>query len=150
MGGRVYSPYTGEYFSNTSVTEIDHIVARSEAHNSGLCAESLSVRRSFARDVLNLTLANPVVNRQKAAKDLAEWLPDVNQCWFEMKVVDVKRKYGLSMDLAEAQRAVEVLASCSDTSIAVCGRLRTDTDLASSLCMSLELLYRRGIRNPLF
>lgn len=36
MGGRIYSPYTGQYFANTGETDIEHIVARSEAHDSGL------------------------------------------------------------------------------------------------------------------
>ena len=38
MGGTVYGPYTGRVFSSTRETDIEHIVARSEAHDSGLCA----------------------------------------------------------------------------------------------------------------
>lgn len=117
MGGRKYSPYTVELFPSLNEAETDHIVALAEAHRSGLCAESLSVKRRFARDVLNLTLASPEVNREKADKDLADWLPDANQCWFVKRVVDVKRKYALSMDLPEAQRAQEVLKGCDDTSM---------------------------------
>ena len=63
------------------------IVARSEAHDSDLCAASLQTRRSFARDLDNLTLAAPHTNRQlKVAKDLAEWLPDLNRCWYVNQV----------------------------------------------------------------
>ena len=36
MGGRIYGPYTGTYFDNTFQTDIEHIVARSEAHDSGM------------------------------------------------------------------------------------------------------------------
>ena len=36
MGEIVYGPYTGTYFSSTGETDIEHIVARSEAHDSGL------------------------------------------------------------------------------------------------------------------
>ncbi len=117
MGGRKYSPYTVEFFPSLNDAETDHIVALGEAHRSGLCAESLSVKRRFARDVLNLTLASPEVNRKKADKDLADWLPDANRCWFVMRVVEVKRKYALSMDLPEAERAEEVLKGCDDTSM---------------------------------
>ncbi len=117
MGGRRYSPYTFEYFPSLNEAETDHIVALGEAHRSGLCAESPSAKRRFARDVLNLTLASPDVNRKKADKDLADWLPDANQCWFVQRVLDVKRKYALSMDLPEAQRAEEVLKGCGDTSM---------------------------------
>ena len=36
--GAVYGPYTGTCFASTSETDIEHIVATSEAHDSGLCA----------------------------------------------------------------------------------------------------------------
>ena len=74
--GGVYGPYTGRWFGNTDDTDIEHIVARSEAHDSGLCAADASKRRAFARDLRNLTLASPEVNRyQKSANDAAAWLP---------------------------------------------------------------------------
>ena len=118
MGGRIYSPYTGAYFGSRGETDIEHVVARSEAHDSGLCAASLQIRRNFARDLDNLTLADPHTNRQlKVAKDLAEWLPDLNRCWYVNQVLIVKRKYGLTMDQAEANTARAVLASCSSTNM---------------------------------
>ena len=64
LGGIVYGPYTGRYFTDTGQTDIEHIVARSEAHDSGLCAASAATRRRFAADLRNLTLAGPSVNRQ--------------------------------------------------------------------------------------
>ena len=71
-GNRVYSPYTGRCFTNTGQTDIEHIVVRSEAHDSGLCASDIATRRAFARDLLNLTLASPGLNRyQKCDKDVA-------------------------------------------------------------------------------
>ena len=118
QGGRVYSPYSGRYFASTGETDIEHIVARSEAHDSGLCAADNANRRAFANDLLNLTLASPSVNRhQKIAKDVAEWLPAMNQCWYVNQVVQVKRKYNLSMDQAEASRVQQVLASCASTTM---------------------------------
>ena len=116
QGGRIYGPYTGTYFASIRDTDIEHIVARSEAHDSGLCAASSATRRAFANDLLNLTLASPSVNRhQKVDKDLAQWLPALNQCWYVARVVLVKRKYNLSMDQAEANTARRVLAGCSST-----------------------------------
>ena len=44
MGGIVYGPYTGRHFSSTKETDIEHIVARSEAHDSGLCAADARTR----------------------------------------------------------------------------------------------------------
>ena len=75
-----------------------------------------AARKAFGRDLLNLTLASPSVNRhQKIAKDLAEWLPALNQCWYVNQVVLVKRKYNLTMNQAEASTAQQVLAGCSST-----------------------------------
>ena len=41
MLGGIYSPYTGECFASRDETDIEHMVARSEAHDSGLCWASL-------------------------------------------------------------------------------------------------------------
>ena len=57
--GKIYGPYTGRCFSSIRQTDIEHIVARSEAHDSGLCAADPATRRRFAADLLNLTLAAP-------------------------------------------------------------------------------------------
>lgn len=117
LGGRITSPYTGETFASRSETDIEHIVATSEAHDSGLCATSLALRRQFAQDLLNLTLASPALNRyDKSGKDLAEWLPGLNRCWFVQTVVAVKAKYNLTMDDVEAAVARQVLGACEDTS----------------------------------
>ena len=114
MGGRIYSPYTGQTFASLAETDIEHIVARSEAHESGLCAAGAATRQAFAADPLTLTLADPVLNRdRKMAWDLAEWLPERNRCWYVDRVLAVKRKYGLSMDIREAAAARVVLASCT-------------------------------------
>ena len=96
MGGRIYGPYTGRHYRSFKDTDIEHIVAVSEAHDSGLCAAGPPLRRRFASDLLNLTLAAPEVNRcagaGKCAYDAAEWLPPINRCWFAARVVAVKRK----------------------------------------------------------
>ena len=118
LGGAIYGPYTGTCFSSTTETDIEHIVARTEAHDSGMCAETVERRREFAQDLLNLTLASPGVNRdQKSDKDAAEWLPDVNQCWFADRVVQVKAKYNLTVDTAERDALEQVLSACESTAM---------------------------------
>ena len=54
MGGRVYGPYTGRHFGSPRETDIEHMVATSEAHDSGLCAADAATKRRFAGDLLNL------------------------------------------------------------------------------------------------
>ena len=114
--GGVYGPYTGTWFETIRETDIEHIVARSEAHDSGLCAADPATRAKFASDILNLTLASPRVNRhQKVAKDAAEWLPNLNQCWYVDRIVQVRREYGLTTDRNEAAAIDRVLAGCEST-----------------------------------
>ena len=123
MGGTVYGPYTGRHFRSARETDIDHVVALSEAHDSGLCAAGPTVRRRFASDPLNLTLAAPEVNRcgagAKCGFDPAEWQPAMNACWFAARVVAVKRKYRLSVDRREASALERVLAGCGSTAMIV-------------------------------
>ncbi|MYD09134.1 MAG: HNH endonuclease [Chloroflexi bacterium] len=113
MGGRIYGPYTGTTFGSRRETDIEHIVAKSEAHDSGLCGASAARRKSFARDLLNLTLASPSVNRhQKSGKDFAEWRPALNACWFADQIIKVKSKYGLTIDSREKSALQRTLGSC--------------------------------------
>ena len=89
--GGVYGPYTGRWFTSKSDTDIEHMVARSEAHDSGLCAADLATRRRFATDLLNLTLAGPRIA--------------------------VRQRYGLTIDHREADALDQVLAGCASTEL---------------------------------
>ena len=116
--GGIYSPYTLERFASTRETDIEHIVARSEAHDSGLCAADLATRRRFSSDLLNLTLADPGLNRHmKRDHDATLWMPTTNRCWFANRVVEVRRKYGLTIDRLEANALENVLRFCLTTGL---------------------------------
>ncbi len=116
--GGIYSPYTGETFTSKTETDIEHMVATSEAHDSGLCAADAATKRRFASDLLNLTLADPTTNRhEKSDKDAADWLPDMNRCWFADRVVRVRREYDLTIDRREASALEAVLSGCGSTSL---------------------------------
>ena len=103
---------------STRETDIEHVVAASEAHGSGLCAADTETKARFARDLRNLTLASPRVNRhQKSGKDTGEWVPDRNRCWFAARVVEVRRGYGLTVDRSEAQVLERILSGCESTAL---------------------------------
>ena len=121
MEGRIYGPYSGRHFPTTRDTDIEHIVARSEAHDSGLCAATASERRAFSRDLDNLTLASPRVNRQKSDRDAAAWLPPLaaNRCWFAARVTLVRDRYNLTIDREERDTLEEILKSCKNTTMVV-------------------------------
>ena len=108
--GQVYTPYSCIAFDitaeGTAATDIEHIVALAEAHDSGIADNR---RRDIASDLDNLTIADPMVNRsEKSDRDAAEWVPDRHGAWFAERVISVKREYELSVDPAE-RNALEML-----------------------------------------
>ena len=98
------TPYTCKLFTvdakGKASTDIEHIVALAEAHDSGLAP---SLRHALANDLDNQTVADRTVNRQKSDRDAAGWTPARNGAWFAERVIRVKRRYGLSVDTAEAE-----------------------------------------------
>ena len=93
--------------------DVDHIVALAEAHDSGLPTGQML---AFSGDPLNLTVALPRENRiAKSAKDASDYLPTHNRCWFAARVLDVKLRWGLTVDADEAGALIGALEGC-DTS----------------------------------
>ena len=116
--GGVYGPYTGRCFGDPRQTDVEHVVALSEAHDSGMCGRTQADKARFASDPLNLTLASPEVNREeKRHYDAAEWLPEKNGCWFAARVVSVRQKYDLTIDRTEAEALEYVLSACESTDL---------------------------------
>ena len=111
--GGLFSPYDMRCFVSLRQVDIEHIVARSEAHDSGLCAATDQVRRAFSEDLLNLTHATRLLNGHiKGSNDAGEWLPQYNRCWYAHTIVAVKRKYGLTVDREEADALSNTLQNC--------------------------------------
>ena len=79
--GAIYGPYSGACFAHTGQTDIEHMVATSEAHDSGLCA---CQRRDSEGRVRHRPAESHARESQRqsaperAAKDVAEWTPDLN------------------------------------------------------------------------
>ena len=96
-------------------TDVEHIVALAEAHDSGLQPAQML---AFSGDPLNLTVAMPWENRiAKSAKDAAGYLPPRNRCWFARRVLDVKSRWGLTVDAVEASALIGALAGCDTRTI---------------------------------
>lgn len=123
-GGRL-SPYDGVVFPNYHYVQIEHIVSRKEADESGLCDRGETVRTSFAADILNLTLAPGSLNASKGDRDIhdvqsaenslfRDSLTDHARCWWAAQTVRVKSKHGLSVDSDEKAALRSVLNVCAD------------------------------------
>lgn len=120
MGGVLFSPYTLKTYRSAGGLDADHIVALAEAHDSGACSWSRAKKRKFANDLDNLTLATQRMNRyQKKAADAGQWLPPKNRCWFAHTVLQVKSKWGLSVDKKEGAALLAVLKKCDSFAMAM-------------------------------
>ena len=75
--GGVYGPYTGRWFANKRETDIEHIVARSEAHDSGLCAADEATRRRLVLPPLTLIAKS---SKHENAKQ-PHWAQARSSCW---------------------------------------------------------------------
>ena len=94
--------------AGTAATDIEHIVALAEAHDSRIADDR---RRDIASDLANLTIADPAVNRsEKSDRDAGEWMPARHGAWFAARIIQVKLDYGLSVDPAERAALERLLA----------------------------------------
>lgn len=132
LHGGKFSPYDGLCFPNYHYVDIEHIVARKEADESGMCNRPLTEREGFAVDLLNLTFAPGSLNASKGkldAGDLStakqslfrEELTAEGKCFWAAQTVRVKSKYGLSVDVQERDALDEILTDCA-TEQALVGR----------------------------
>ena len=90
-GGQVYTPYSCLAFDiradGTAATDIEHIVALADAHDSGIADVR---RRDIAADLDNLTIADPRVNRtEKSDRDAGEWTPARHGAWFAERIIAI-------------------------------------------------------------
>ena len=111
--GGIFAAYEDSCYNAYTDVDIEHLVAKREAHDSGLCDADIQTKISFANDLENIALASPSVNRGKSTKDPADWLPANNQCWFVWQWLHVKRKYEMTIDQTEKNAIETVLQDCS-------------------------------------
>lgn len=120
LSGMLNDPYTGTDMNfrrgtdTSDDVQIDHVVALSNAWQTGAQYTSFAVREAFANDSLNLLAVNGNENQAKGDGDAATWLPPNKpfRCQYVARQIDVKTKYKLWVTLPEKQAMERVLASC--------------------------------------
>jgi DNA uptake protein ComE-like DNA-binding protein len=113
--GDWYSLFDGVNFSGSpSELDVDHVVALSEAWDSGASEWTTAQRRIFANDQLNLLAVTASSNRSKGDRDAGEWLPPATSAWCVtgMIMVSVKVRYQLSIDQREKTGLERLLGKC--------------------------------------
>lgn len=117
--GKLDDKYLGESYAferGSSKVDIDHIVSRANAWDTGAAALSDDALREFANDPLNLLAVSSSLKRQKDEADAATWLPpnEDYRCEYVARQIAVKQKYGLWVAVAEKDAMERVLDTCVD------------------------------------
>jgi len=117
LGGVLADPYSGkniDFVFGASLVDIDHVVALSNAWQTGAFQFTSEIRLQFANDPLNLLAVSASLNRQKGDGDAATWLPPTKsyRCQYVARQIAVKKKYGLWLTKPEKVAMSTLLAKC--------------------------------------
>ncbi|PZU02215.1 MAG: deoxyribonuclease [Gordonia sp. (in: high G+C Gram-positive bacteria)] len=118
--GTLNDPYTSTSFSfvrgqDTSArAQIDHVVALSNAWQTGAQQLTLEKRTDLANDPRNLQATDGPTNQQKGDGDAATWLPPnkSHRCTYVGQQVTVKAAYDLWVTQPEKDAITRVLTEC--------------------------------------
>ncbi len=120
QSGVLQDPYTGVriLFTRGETTsddvQIDHVVALSNAWQTGAQGLTYAERVQLANDPLNLLAVDGAANEQKSDGDAATWLPSNKsfRCEYVRRQISVKQKYRLWVTSAERDAMIRILTSC--------------------------------------
>ncbi len=120
--GALNDPYTGKDIaftrgaSTSAAVQIDHVVALSNAWQTGAQQLSTERRMQLANDPLELLAVDGPANQQKGDGDAATWLPSNKpfRCQYIARQIAVKRKYALWVTEPEKAAMARVLSSCPE------------------------------------
>lgn len=126
LSGQLNDRYTGKVITFTrgettsDDVQIDHVVALSNAWQTGAQALTHEQRVQFANDPLELRAVEGEVNQQKSDSDAASWLPPYKpyRCAYVARQIAIKAKYQLWVTAAEKEAMLSVLATCPGQSLA--------------------------------
>ena len=120
VSGTLPDPYSGESIDfvrgvgTSNAVQNDHVVALSNAWQTGAFKLTVEKRTAFANDPLNLLAVKGVLNSQKGDGDAATWLPPKKsyRCAYVARQVAVKAKYGLWLTAPEKAAIVKIISTC--------------------------------------
>lgn len=118
IAGTLADPYTGKSIdfvkADAARVQIDHVVALSDAWQTGAQNLPAGSRLALANDPLNLLAVDGPANQQKGDADAATWLPPRKafRCAYVSRQVAVKLRYKLWVTAAERVAMARVLGGC--------------------------------------
>ena len=98
----------------SEAVQIDHVVALSDAWQTGAQQLDSTTRAAFANDPLNLLATDGRLNQQKGDGDAATWLPPDRsaRCGYVARQVAVKTAYHLWVTGPERDALAATLSAC--------------------------------------
>ena len=122
QAGALSDPYTGQRIAfkrganSSGAVQIDHVVALSNAWQTGAQQLSSEQRISLANDPLELLAVDGPANQQKGDGDAATWLPSNKpfRCQYIARQIAVKKKYSLWVTPPERTAMERILANCPE------------------------------------
>ena len=120
LSGMLVDPYSGDTINflrgniTSMAVQIDHVVALSNAWQTGAFKLSADQRKALANDPLNLFAVKGRLNSQKGDGDAATWLPPLKsfRCAFVAQQIAVKAKYSLWVVPPEKAAMQLILEKC--------------------------------------
>ncbi len=118
--GTLKDPYTAKVINfqrgadSSRAVQIDHVVALSNAWQTGAQQLQSDERLALANDPLNLLAVDGPANEEKSDGDAATWLPANKsfRCQYVSRQISVKSKYRLWLTPPEKQAIANILTRC--------------------------------------
>jgi len=125
--GTLVDRYSGETINfvkgniSSMEVQIDHVVALSNAWQTGAFKLTADQRKALSNDPLNLFAVKGRLNSQKGDGDAATWLPPLKsfRCSYVAQQIAVKAKYSLWVTAPEKAAIVSILAKCPTQKVPV-------------------------------
>ncbi len=125
--GTLVDRYSGETINfvkgniSSMEVQIDHVVALSNAWQTGAFKLTADQRKALSNDPLNLFAVKGRLNSQKGDGDAATWLPPLRsfRCSYVAQQIAVKAKYSLWVTAPEKAAMVSILAKCPTQKVVV-------------------------------
>ncbi len=118
MQGKLHDPYTNTDIAfvrtNSEAVQIDHVIALSDAWQTGAQQITADQRHNLANDPLNLLAVDGPTNQKKSDSDAASWLPPNKdyRCQYIARRIAVKVKYQLWITQADYNTSKSILEKC--------------------------------------
>ena len=125
--GTLVDRYSGETINfvkgniSSMEVQIDHVVALSNAWQTGAFKLTADQRKALSNDPLNLFAVKGRLNSQKGDGDAATWLPPLKsfRCSYVAQQIAVKAKYSLWVTAPEKAAMVSILSKCPTQKVPV-------------------------------